>query len=319
MSDLIGHLCWYTIVTPEGAPTLDVTIETLEEWFGELGLDKGFLPKAFRAGDAFRSATTDRVAEYTSDDGLRYRLLIVEHASKPELITRHVMRQGLVHGSATTLAATITYYRPRRNNAGRIRGTDDVKTRLHANYRGVDRTQVNEFIAACLEAYDAKRHDMTPHKIRTVLRNYLADIGAVPIRPGLGIYFIPPDAHQTATALRDFVAKCGDGCRMRLVPLVDDPDMQEMVREAVDLEVDELAQQTLQSIAEWRDDNSGRLPTPLLLAAWRDKSQRLQDLVLSYGELHDWAFPQAADGLEELRSVTDDLTRAIARSVRKGG
>lgn len=330
-SSYLGYLCWYTLTTgPQGAETLDVTPEQLTQWFKELGLDSSFLPKQMRSVDAFRGATSPtRTSEYVSEDGVRYRLSVVEHGSTQDLIKRYVMRRpvdrrlevpeladedeepdGPVHPGKRV--ANITFYRPRRSMHGRVSGSEDVRYRLHAGIDGVDREQVQAFVDNCLTEYEAMRHSLTPARMRALLRDYLTFKNAVPILHGL--WFAPLRVEDSIRALQALTARMGQACRMILVPLVDDPEQREMLRQAIDDNVEESARSLLDKIAAWdkRNPNPNKAPTPGVIDSWREEYRGLQNLVSSYSDELDLAFPAAADALEDLQAAINRLAGRFA-------
>lgn len=306
---ILGYLVAYTITTGGDSPTLDVSREQLDEWWPELGLDKVFLPGAPHMIDAFRTATTQQAVEYRSDDGARYRLVVQEMKSEQDLVIRWVMRQGLSEGSSSSKVAEIKFFRPRRRNVGRVRGSEDVKVSLHAGLAGVDREQVQLFVDTCLERYESLRRTLTPRRVRLLLHDYLSRLDGVPILLASAIYFIPTAGIDTARALRTFVERCGEHCRMMLVPVIDDEEQRAMLLHAIDRDVEDRARRTLNAIVSWQQQNPTKPPTPGRTKGWTQEYQGLEGLVARYAESLDMAFPRAADALEELKAATQSIAR----------
>lgn len=315
MSTTLGLLATYTVATG-GEKTLDVTRDQLEGWFAELGLDTRFLPSSAKAVDNFRTATsTSHTREYVDPDEKRYRLVIEEKKSDPDLIVRWVMRQGLSAGGQTLKVAEITYARGRRRTSGRVKGSEDVWARLHARLPAVERVQVQAFVDECLSRYDQLSRQLTPQRIRALLRDYLNSIDAVQLAPLVGTYFIPRQYMDEARRLGAFIDRCGEGCRMLVVPIVDTPEQRDMVAAAVDADVDGRARKTLEDIAAWQAANPRKAPTSQLTDSWASEFRGLQDMLLRYTNEYDLAFPQAADSLEELRLATRIISRRYATSL----
>jgi hypothetical protein len=315
MSSTLGLLAIYTVSTG-GEKTLDVTRDQLEGWFAELGLNTQFLPSSAKAVDNFRAAaSTSHTREYVGADGKRYRLVIEEKKSDPDLIVRWVMRQGLSEGGQTLRVADITYARGRRRTSGRVKGSEDVWARLHAGLRGAERVQIQGFVDECLSRYGQLSRQLTPQRVRALLRDYLNSIDAVQLAPLAGTYFIPREHMDAARRLGVFVDRCGEGCRMLVAPVVDTPEQRDMVAAAVDADVDGRARKTLEDIAAWQAVNPRKTPSSQLTDSWVSEFRGLQEMLLRYTKEYDIAFPQAADSLEELRIATRTISRRYATSL----
>lgn len=313
----LGHLIAYTISTGSDEPNLDVSRDQLEVWFKELGISTEFLPGAIKTVDAFRQATGSGVVEeYTNEEGHAFRLVVKEMKTEPNLVVRWVMRQGLSAGTTSVKVAEITFYRPRRHRGARVRGSEDVKLRLHRGLRGRDLEVTQAFVDGCLDRYSKSQRQLSPHRMRKIVRDTLTRGGAVPVQTANVIYFIPPDAYPVALAMREFVSRCGGKCKMLLFPLVNDADQREMLREAIDSDVDQRAHATLETMAKWQTDNPLKAPGRLLAHAWRREYQRLAALLERYGDEYEMTFPLAAQSLEDLQVAMDQLSRRYLANVR---
>lgn len=315
MSDHLGYLIAYTISTGSDEPNLDVTRDQLELWFDELGISTKFLPGAIKTVDAFRQATSAQV-EYTNEEDHRFRLVVEEMKTGPDLVIRWVMRQGLSAGTRSDKVAEITFYRPRRKTGRRVAGSEDVKSRLHKGLRGRDLEVTQEFVDGCLERYGKSRRQLSPHRLRKIVRETLTRAGAIPIQATNTIYFVPSDGYDTALAMREFVSRCGGTCKMLLLPLIDDDDQREMLREAIDTDVDCRAKVTLGAVARWRAENPTKTPGPLLIHAWVREYRGLTAILERYGDEYEMTFPLAAQGLEDLQAALNQVSQRFIAQMR---
>lgn len=312
MTDYLAYMAWFSVT---GETALGVVKDDLEHWFKELELEDRFLPRPVKAIDAFKLATAGKSEVYTGGDGLRYQLTIATHkTTDPDLVQRHVMRIGISHEARSVRVATITFYRPRRRAAGRVPGSEDVKSRLHAGLEGIDLAMVRQLVDGCLEGYRRSLSGLTPPKIRGVLRDYLSYVGAVR-QPGEGVYFVPLDGYEEVKRLREVVARCGERCSMTLVPLVDGPEYRGLLQESIDVDVDTRGRRTLQDIDEWQGTHPGQVPGRLTVHAWMDELQGLREQVLEFAGKYGMTFERAADRLEELAAAVEPLARRYLSGV----
>jgi hypothetical protein len=316
MSDHLGHLIAYTISTGSDEPNLDVTRDQLEAWFDELGISTQFLPGATRTVDAFRQATSGVVEEYTNEEGQKFRLVVEEMRNEPNLVVRWVMRQGLSVGTKSIKVAELKFYRPRRTPGGRVAGSEDVKSLIHRGLGGRDLEVTQAFVDGCLARYSKIRRQLGPDRVRKIIRDTLARKGAIPVQPTNTLYFVPPDAYPVALAVREFVQRCGGKCKMLLVPVVDDEDQREMLREAIDSEVDTRAHGTLEAMAKWQADNPLKTPGRLLMHGWLLEYRGLTAMLERYGDQYEMTFPLAAQSLENLQVAMDQLSQRFMAQMR---
>lgn len=317
MSDYLGYIVWYTIGTPGGERLLPTGRDLLHAWCTELGLDPKYVPKAQKSIDAFRAATTRVGPPYVSEDGHRYKLVVREYKRDAELVYRQVMRQGLDPGTTTIRVADLKYFRARRVTAGRVQGSEDVQTTVHRGLGGTDRAIVQAFVNACMEDYKREQAQFTPNEMRVLIRQYLRDLGGVPLPDASAAYIVPEDALTEVRALQQLTDRLSDESSMRLMPVVDDREQRDLLQLAIDTDVDERAQRVLADITQWQDAHPDKVPGSRTFEAWRDAYRQLQILLEQYGGQHDLIFPAAADTLESLHVLMSRLTGRMAAASKR--
>lgn len=248
----LGHLVVYSIF--DG----DVTPDALELWFTELGLDRALLPPAARPVDAYEKTTGELSASYPVADPARARrkreageevatLMVRPVAAGTERIIRHLVREVRDEGARTlnyeTRLAEIVFERDlasdRAPGAGVMRVAPDAQA--IGRLAGLERKRVLEVIEELGDRYRRRCTFVSGDRLRALIRRYVEDLKAVPIRPTGGVYFVGPEHAATLLALRRLVSRFGARSKFTRIPLPDEAEMREMI------------------VAAWRERAAGEL------------------------------------------------------------
>lgn len=317
-SEFLGVLCMYSITSGVADEPLPITREELEAAFTELKLEPGFLPAPVRGVEAFRAATSNLSDSWTSN-GLKYKVSVRETDRTDDYVTRQMLASWTDADGIPQerRVADLQFFRPRRVTAGRIRGTEKLKTMLHRGLDDLDRERLDALVKKARSQYDMYVHRLTPHAMRLLVRQYLQFLGGVSLRAGAGgAYFLPLDQLEQVRVLRELVRRFGPQCRLMYTPMVDDPEQRDMIRDSVELDVEARVQSQLHDIEDWRRRNPGKTPGVTIVRSWTDEHDLLADLLVDYGDLLNVAFGRAADQLEDLKGAIDRMNGQLASGLR---
>lgn len=229
--------------------------EDLERWFPELGLDSAFLPPSIRPVDAFEKITgRDGVrVSYPLDgqrpltaDGKRARRPANGTAREATLMVRHVRRDGgqiirhLVREVRDEQQTKLSYdarlgecvfLRDSSDTAGHGAGTLQV-TADHAAIAVLpedERSTVYAVLEELKDTYAERCIFLTADRLRTLIRSYVEQLGAIRVRPTGGVYFVHRAHAKDLAALRELVARMGEGSNLVRIPIPDQDEMREMI------------------------------------------------------------------------------------------
>lgn len=332
-SAFFGSVCWFSITgTVDRTDGTRKTIATrvardlMAVWFSDLGLDDAYLPKAPKAVDVFRKATSKLKAEYIPDSkhmGTRSVLRVVEVEKTDTYVLRHVMRDVIdakdhLHTSAHV--ATLKYFHPsrilrRQGYTGSYKaaildqvvevGLDGKTTGRQFPLPTVDRTHLEEALADVQTRYDLDLNHLDSDSIRAILRNYLVDLKAIPLKAGL--YFLPTFHQDTLESLRELVGRIGQGCTLDELPLIDTPDKRAMVVDAFHTDVQSRLNALMADIATVNEtalkSGGGVIPPrdyQRISAGYADVLSRLEEhakLIASTGRRSDSALDMVSASL----------------------
>lgn len=318
MSDSLGTLVWYSIGGPTDEP-LPVSQEALAAWFDELALDAALLPPPTRGVEAFRAATSGLADEWESG-GIRYKVSVREAKRTDDFVLRQLWASWVdADGNPQSRrVADLQFFRPRRVTAGRVHGTEKYKTMLHQGLEDLDRARLKAIVDRTRAAYEMHLNRLSTQVVRGLIRNYLLQqLRAVSMRSGSGgTYLVPTEHHETVRALRKLVARCGPQCRLMYTPMIDDPEQRDMIRDAVEADVEGRCESQLRDIDDWARKNEGKAPSMLLLGSWRAERGVLQELLLQHGDALGVTFDRAPDRLEDLGRAIDEMQLRAAAALR---
>jgi hypothetical protein len=246
---LLGHLVLYSVFDGR------VKREDLERWFLELGLDSALLPPPIRPVDAFEKVTGRNGIRVTypldgqrpiTASGKRARRPLNGTAREATLMVRHVRRdrdhiiRHLVREVRDELQTTLTYdahvaecvfTRDTSDTSAPGAGTLHV-TADHsaiAELPESERATVYTVLDELRDTYAHRCAFLTADRLRTLIRSYVENLGATRVRPSGGVYFVHRQHAQALAALRELVARMGEGSHLVRIPIPDQDEMREMI------------------------------------------------------------------------------------------
>lgn len=304
---------WYTIPGSAEEP-LDVTREQMKGWLEEAGIDPAIMTVEVYPVNVFRSSTTGMVDQYEIGD-TPVKLIVREAGRSDTQVTRHVIRQW-VDGAGVpreSKVADLQFIRPRRTAAGRVHGSEELRTSIDKRLSGVDKESVAAFVKRCVVRYEVNLDLLPPHAMRAMIRNFLVGLGGVAVADsGGGAYLIAPEHRRQLAALRDIVRRSGQGCRLHFIPVVDEPELREMVLESVEADVTARAYSLMAELTDWTSKNPEAIPTVQRWSAWRSSCGLLTDHLMDHSARYHASFDQATAALERLAMMIDDWGLRVA-------
>ncbi len=230
---LLGTLALYTISDGEYSLT-----DLSDEWV-RLGLPTHHLPVATKPVDAFKRATTEvNDFEYPMPDhattGRIAHVLVRDVDSNSEVIIRHLIRE--VRDSAGQRLSyarigTATFHRPVQEASGRVRpGSERFAFKVdNASLEPAEREAMQVLVDEAGRRYDRYVNYLDGQKIRSMVRAFLFDIGALQVKPS--VYFVHVSRTDELEKLKEVVDGLGSSS-LHLMPVIDLPSQRTMVIEA---------------------------------------------------------------------------------------
>lgn len=331
----IGSLLWFSITGvidrtdgKRSTVPVRVTRDLLAQWFDELKLNPAFLPPQIGKANAFRAASTDMDRSYDIDaNGRSASLMVREVLFDDERIVRHITMETRDRKGATLTydkVCSITFYR-----GAKARGS--VATGEHYKYRIVDglapqdRAQVEVLLKDLQARYDDLTVNLQSQAIRTVIRNYVTHLNAIPVKPSGGLYFIHNSHQDELNSLQALVARIGQGCSFSQCPLVDTSEQRTMLTEAFEDDVEDEVRLLLEDLAEVKDKAKAKgktrdFVTPQSYAAAMNKWQRIAGRSAEYTDKLGLRQERAASALDvALKAVLEMQRNLQTPASKKGG
>ncbi len=195
-----------------------------------LGLPATTLPHVPRAIDAFRVATSEASTSLVTPDGVvDYRILETE--TTREYVRRAVNRQmrptrGRRRPEVEPVGEAIFYRRP-RSKVSKVVGGEKLKFGMNRGRLTAEEiAHLTRFFQKLYARYQELCVSLSPHALRTVVRETLLAWHAVQLRPG--VYFVPATA--PVGALCELVAGFEGRNACHVIPLPDTPQQRALVR-----------------------------------------------------------------------------------------
>lgn len=283
---VLGHLVLYSVF--EGT----VTRDDLERWFGELGLDTGFIPGPIRPVDAFEKVTgpsgvrlsyplgtgQPRGRRRRQDGTGREATLMIRHVRRDsDQIVRHLVREvrdeASVQLSYDTRLGECIFRRDRSPAAAHGAGTLQISPHHHAigQLPPGEQDKAAQVLAEIADAYRRHCSYLSADRLRAVIRGYIEALNAIRVRPTGGVYFIHRTHGRTLAALRELVARFGAGSHLARIPLPDQDEMREMIITAFTTRSgEELSRLARDIAAAQRDGHTGQATVTALHKRFRD-------------------------------------------------
>lgn len=243
---LLGRLVMFTI------SDRDVTRADLVQWFDDLHLNQKFLPPEVRPIDAFKKATSEiDEHSYPMADGTEGILL-----TRKVTTTRDELQRGIVREIRDSRRRTLShgvvidarFYKPKKVTGVTQGGSERIRlTRMN---EALTPSEIPEIDKVMQEIETRYRHHVSyldGNKVRAVVRNYLRYLNALELKGG--VYFVHTSRTDELKRLQELVRRCGGGCRMDLIPLVDMANERDIIIEAFQKEAEESLLDLVKSIA----------------------------------------------------------------------
>lgn len=247
---LLGRIVMFT-VTEEPILRSDV-----ERWFRELGLNPTYLPAENRAVDAFKKATTDvDKTEYDifpgASNSTKGILLTRPVTTDNEMVVRFIVREvrdtkrrRLGHDKAIEAV----FYKGQKVGGVVQKGSERIRlTRINDALEPSEVAEIDKAINLIQDRYTHYYKYLDGQKIRAMIRSYLKYLNAIEIKGG--VYFIHKNRTEELLRLRELVNKCGGGCRMDQIPIVDLDNERQIIVEAFQREAEEELNTLVKEIA----------------------------------------------------------------------
>lgn len=264
---LLGYLTWYS-VTGVTAPH-DHLVRALIN----AGLDSN-LPLPPKDDNVFRrvSAKAERKRVPTSDEGIYENFLVREVGYDDENVYRRIVAEK-VDGKGRKLGYEqlydVTFHRPTAQIIARQLGPTSVVA--------------TEMVEMIKQLFVRERGTLNSYAVREWLRHFVVSLNGTPTRSG-GVYFVAVKHKDKIEALKKFAAAVRPGdVRVHVVPLIDDRDQREMLRNAYEADTSDAIDKLLTEINEIRTKN--RKITQARYEEFLNSYHALTEKTTEYGEL----------------------------------
>jgi hypothetical protein len=307
---LLGRVVMFTI-TDEPLLHADV-----ERWFQELNLNPVHLPAPNRAVDAFKKATTDvDKLEYDIFPGgspnMRGILLTRPVTTDNEMVVRFIVREvrdakrrKLGHDKAIEAV----FYKGQKVGGTVQKGSERIRlTRINEALEPTELAEVDKAIQTIQDRYSHYYKYLDGQKVRAMIRDYLKYLNAIEIKGG--VYFIHKNRTEELLRLRELVNRCGGGCRMDQIPIVDLDNERQMIVEAFQREAEEELSTLVKDIAFVR--TTRKKVSPEAYAKLKKKYDLVMNQAMEYqrtlGLSQDRTSAAAELALDSLVALQQDL------------
>jgi hypothetical protein len=290
---ILGYITWYTVTKPR------LTHEQIRNLVLDLNLDKSIVPKAPRAGDAFK-----RACRYSETSGVPIPLTndVANFMFRPvaqtlEDIERHLIVEVLDPQGRKLSHHTAVMLRFRRDTGILNATVDPINSDLDPLVK-----EVMEGFAATLKESTLY---IEAQVIRRMIRMQLDKCNAILARSKGSVYFVPKKYKDKMEGLESFLTHCGTGSGMHWLPLVDDTKQQAFITNVFQEGVHEQATQVLSELKSYTTEQKEISPNK-----WNDYKEKLMSLVdkaNEYSDLVDSEFGTAETELEAVKAHLDDL------------
>ncbi len=240
---LLGHLVLYSIFSGQVTPDL------ARQWFRELGLNQAYAPGEIRAVDVYERITgpsgVKRAYPIGQEQARRPRreggrahegLLMIRHVSRGKdrivrQLVREVRDEEHTRLSYDARLAVITFLRHSDDDAPAGAGTlrIELDSESIAALPGTEQQHVTEVLDEVRQAFDRGRVFLSADRLRAAVRTYIESLHPIRVRPTGGVYFVGRQNAVTLGALRELVARFGNGGNLTRVPLPDQDEMRQMI------------------------------------------------------------------------------------------
>lgn len=245
---LLGYIVVYSVFRGQ------ITLADATAQFQDLRLNTDLLPGPLRPDDAFLRVTgADGIRDTYRLDTLRddgtdapvtdapspagpvrsASLMIRPVRRDSQRIVRHIVRE-LRDESASTLAydthlGEVVF---ERDSASSRSGQMVIRldhAAIATELAPAEQQRVHALVRAVQEQHRWQCQYLGADRIRTLLRDYMHRIDAVPVRPTGGVYFVTADHEATLEGLHQFIEGIGHHSMFARIPLPDETEMRQLI------------------------------------------------------------------------------------------
>lgn len=288
-SSIMGYLTWYSIGEDE------YYRDILRQKLLACGIEESYLPNPIRATDAFRRATkvieTKRQADVNSPETYK-NYIVRDVVSKGDKLQRNIVVET-VNQSGERLD-----YEPE--------GAKLFFERKNEQFTFLAKDQMAEELAdEAKRLYDIYLKVHNAAVIRASVVKYLNSMSPTPVRPSGGVYFVPVQYADKLRSLCCFVSSLEKG-EGRMIPLVNDEDNRQMIKDKVKENLDKVLHQCRTAI---HDENSKLTKAQVVQIV--DEARRVVSQFKDYRELLE-------DTVVDLESSVSLVRQSISIVLTKG-
>jgi len=247
---LLGRIVMFTI-TDEPILYSDV-----EQWFNDLNLNPTHLPAQNRPVDAFKKATTfvdgDEYDIFPGNSASTKGILLTRPVTTDnEMVVRFIVREvrdtkRRQLGHHKVIEAV--FYKGQKVGGVIQKGSERIRlTKIMDDLEPTEVVEIDKAIDTIQGRYNHYVKYLDAQKIRAMVREYLKYLNAIEIKGG--VYFIHKNRTEELLRLRELVNRCGGGCRMDQIPIVDLDNERDMIVEAFQREAEEELSTLVKEIA----------------------------------------------------------------------
>lgn len=309
----VGVLAWFTITK-----RARVTPAEIEQRFATLDLDTRYLPSPLTAASAFRKATGPEatVRTYRLPDGNEARILFRSLPSDRETMTRVIVRER-VDAAGKRLdhveAGRIVFYKAGRGSSERVRFTVHGETDTGGPLQTGERPLVTALCDEINHEYETYKTYLYDQPLRQMVREYVVGLNAVSVRPSGGLYFLHRSRWDEVRRLTTLVEGLHEGCTFVTAPLMDLPEMREML---IDAFQDEIVDEVTKLVGEVTDlqaaAKAGKTVTPEMVSKYGETVRGIASRAEEHTRVLEVSQDRTAGALESAWMVLAGLTEVMS-------
>lgn len=301
----VGVLAWFTITK-----RARVTPAEVEARFAKLSLDPRYIPPLITSANAFRKATGPEAREqhYQLADGHKAHAFLRSLPSDRESMTRVLVRERVDEDNKALdhveVGRVVFYKATRTGGAERVRfSLDDA--RLQDGERALLEPFLNQ-INADFETFKTYLYDQP---LRQMVREYVEGLNAVSVRPSGGLYFLHRSRWEEIRRLTQLVESLHEGCTFVTSPLVDLPEMRDMLIDAFQDEIVDEVTKLVEDVNEKR--RVGAKVTTELLAKYSNAVRLIASRAEEHTRILEVSQDRTAGALESAYAVLGGLASEV--------
>jgi hypothetical protein len=310
----LALLVWYQVASngDVGIP-LQMTRRAFIAALDRLGIDSRSQIPELRSTDAFVAASAGISDTYQL--GKTSVLLEVRKGkSDTESVMRHIyLVRTIGNRSEAKRVADLHFYRPRRTSAGRVHGTERLRSMISPTLEPDDRAHVELLIAKITQRYDQRRFQITGQQLRCFLREQMIELNGGPLSDTAGsTYLVPPERADRLQDIGLLVAEAGAGCVLHFAPVPDVPAWRRALIESLDHGYRVQAKEIRATLSMTIRGTLG--PSRERFERLRGQALALQERMIWCADRYDAAFPTAAEAFEQTMDAFADILDRYPRT-----